>query len=56
MKKAIIKKSSPVDMVYEGISKQENALKELRAKRIAGKAKMRGAKFKGGLYAGRYSE
>lgn len=56
MKKKVVKKSKQIDMVYEGINKQEDALKQLSAKRVAGKGKMRGSKFKGGLYAGRYSE
>jgi hypothetical protein len=55
MKKKEGKKSKPIDMVYEGISKQEDALKELTEKHI-GKGKMRGSKFKGGLYASRYSD
>jgi len=55
-KKNVEKKSKAVDMVYEGIGKQEDALKQLTAKRIAGKGKMRGSKFKGGLYASRYGK
>jgi hypothetical protein len=56
MKKKVEKKSKAVDMVYEGISKQEDALKQLSAKRLAGKGKARGSKFKGGLYASRYEK
>ena len=55
MKKKVEKKSKPIDMVYEGIDKQENALKELTEKHI-GKGKTRGSKFVGGLYASRYSK
>lgn len=54
--KKVEKKSKAIDMVYEGVGKQEDALKQLSAKRVAGKGKMRGSKFKGGLYANRYSK
>lgn len=56
MKKKVVKKSKPIDLVYEGINKQEDALKQLAGKRIAGKGKTRGSKFKGGMYASRYSD
>ncbi len=46
--------SKPIDMVYEGINKQENALKELRAKRFDQKKKH--SSKKGGMYSGRYDE
>ena len=48
-------KSKAVDMVYEGIHKQESAQKELREKRIAAKTAHKDKKsLKGGLKKGRY--
>jgi len=52
----VVDKSKPIDMVYEGIAKQEDALKELSRKRKGINTKERGSKFKGGLYAGRYED
>lgn len=57
MKKKVEAEAKPIDMVYEGIQKQEDALKELIRKRKGIDTKApRGSKFKGGLYAGRYED
>jgi len=53
--KSKVIKSKPIDMVYEGINKQEAAQKELREKRISSKTAHKDkAKLTGGIYKGRY--